>query len=87
LGKTQKNSSRKATDAAKRTRADSRKVESAAGSPAVTKRLTLDIPTELHRAIKINAVQEGVTMVEMLRKLLMEHYALAGPATRKRTQL
>ena len=39
-----------------------------------TKRLTLDLPEGLHRAIKLRAVGEGVTMVDMLRKLLEEQY-------------
>ncbi len=38
------------------------------------KRLTLDIPEELHRAIKRKAVDEGVTMAELLRSLLEQHY-------------
>ena len=38
------------------------------------KRLTLDLPEGLHRAIKHRAVEEGVTMVEMLRTLLEEEY-------------
>ena len=38
------------------------------------KRLTLDIPETLHRRIKGKAVMEGVTMVNMLRKLLEETY-------------
>jgi hypothetical protein len=33
------------------------------------KRLTLDLPEGLHRAMKRCVVEEGVTMVEMLRKL------------------
>jgi hypothetical protein len=39
------------------------------------KRLTLDIPEPLHRAIKMRSVEEGVAMVDMLRLLLQEHYA------------
>jgi predicted DNA binding CopG/RHH family protein len=39
-----------------------------------TKRLTLDLPEGLHRAIKRRAVEEGVTMVEMLRTLLEQEY-------------
>jgi len=31
-------------------------------------------PEGLHRAIKHRAVEEGVTMVDMLRKLLEEQY-------------
>ena len=38
------------------------------------KRLTLDIPENLHRRIKGKAVMDGVTMVNMLRKLLEETY-------------
>ncbi len=38
------------------------------------KRLTLDIPEELHRAIKRQAVEEGITMAELLRSLLEQHY-------------
>jgi len=34
------------------------------------KRLTLDLPEGLPRAMKRRAVEEGVTMVEMLRTLL-----------------
>ena len=44
------------------------------------KRLTLDLPEGLHRAIKHRAVEEGVTMVEMLRTLLEEQYG-AGSAS------
>lgn len=38
------------------------------------KRLTLDIPEDLHKRIKGKAVMEGVTMVNMLRELLEETY-------------
>jgi predicted DNA binding CopG/RHH family protein len=38
------------------------------------KRLTLDIPEPLHKAIKTRSVQEGVAMVDMLRELLDQHY-------------
>ncbi len=38
------------------------------------KRLTLDIPESLHQAIKLKAVEQGVTMADMLRALLEEHY-------------
>jgi hypothetical protein len=39
-----------------------------------TKRLTLDIPESLHRAIKSQAAQAGTTMVEMLRNDLIQKY-------------
>ena len=42
--------------------------------PVKMKRLTLDIPESLHRAIKKKAVESGVTMAEQLRDLLEEHY-------------
>lgn len=38
------------------------------------KRLTLDIPKPLHKAIKAQAVEEGISIVEMLRTLLEQHY-------------
>jgi hypothetical protein len=40
------------------------------------KRLTLDLPEELHRVIKINAAKEGMTMAEKLRALLSKYYGL-----------
>lgn len=43
-------------------------------SAPVMKRLTLDIPIDLHRAIKRRAVEEGVTMADLLRSLLEKHY-------------
>lgn len=42
--------------------------------PVKMKRLTLDIPEPLHRAIKIAAAQEGMTMAEKLRALLVGSY-------------
>ena len=43
---------------------------------AKMKRLTLDLPEELHRVIKINAAKEGMTMAEKLRALLSKYYGL-----------
>ena len=48
--------------------------EKAAAPEQKMKRLTLDLPEGLHRAIKRRAVEEGVTMVDMLRTLLEEQY-------------
>lgn len=39
-----------------------------------TRRLTLDIPERLHRAMKIRAATTGVTMLEEVRALLEAHY-------------
>lgn len=47
------------------------------------KRLTLDISEDLHRAIKLDAVHAGVTMVERLRALLLKHYGLAAGKQQK----
>lgn len=38
------------------------------------KRLTLDISEALHKKIKVRAVIEGISMVEMLRELLETTY-------------
>lgn len=38
------------------------------------KRLTLDIPETLHKAIKARSVEEGVAMVDMLRQDLIKKY-------------
>lgn len=43
-----------------------------------TRRLTLDIPERLHRAMKIRAATTGVTMLEEVRALLETHYGSSG---------
>ena len=59
----------------KQTSRKRRKALSASPQASVrTKRLTLDLPEPLHRAIKKNAAEEGVTMAQKLRALLREHY-------------
>jgi len=40
------------------------------------RRLTLDLPESLHRTIKHKAVEQGVTMAQMLRALLLKHYSV-----------
>ena len=47
--------------------------EEAADEP--TKRLTLDIPESLHRAIKVSCAGRGTKMAEEIRVLLEAHYA------------
>ena len=42
------------------------------------KRLTLDLPEELHRVIKKNAAEEGLTMAQKLRTILAKHYRVSG---------
>jgi hypothetical protein len=39
------------------------------------KRLTLDIPERLHRAIKVSCAGRGTKMAEEIRVLLETHYA------------
>ncbi len=38
------------------------------------KRLTIDVSEELHRAIKMKAVEQGTPMADMLRSLLENNY-------------
>ncbi len=42
--------------------------------PEKMKRLTVDLPESLHRALKLKAAAEGVTMADLLRELLEERY-------------
>ena len=44
------------------------------GSGEPTRRLTLDIPESLHRAIKVSCASRGVNMAEEIRALLDAHY-------------
>lgn len=50
------------------------------------KRLTLDLPAALHRAIKMRAVEEGTTILALLQALLEQEYgaAAAAPAPTRR---
>jgi len=48
--------------------------EVASPAPVKLKRLTLDLPETLHRAIKLRAVEDGISIVEMLRALLEREY-------------
>jgi hypothetical protein len=48
---------------------------------APIKRLTLDLPAPLHRAIKMRAVEEGTTILAMLQALLEQEYATAPVST------
>ena len=41
------------------------------------KRLTLDLPADLHRTLKIRSAELDVPMAELLRELILE--ALANP--------
>ncbi len=53
---------------------------------APIKRLTLDLPAPLHRAIKMRAVEEGTTILAMLQALLEQEYGAeaASPAAARR---
>ena len=39
----------------------------------VYKRLTVDIPAELHASLKMQCAKEGVVMAEVIRDLLTQH--------------
>lgn len=47
-------------------------------APVKMKRLTLDIPEPLHRQIKLQATQQGKTMVEVLREILDREFGQEG---------
>jgi hypothetical protein len=47
--------------------------------PEKLKRLTLDIPQNLHKRIKSKAADEGVPMINLIRPLLEEHFAEENP--------
>jgi len=49
-------------------------MRTSAQPPIRIKRLTLDLPEPLHRVIKKNAAEEGVTMAQKLRAILMKCY-------------
>ena len=56
----------------------SRKKAMITSRPSVRmKRLTLDLPEVLHRVIKKNAAEEGVTMAQKLRAILAKHYRVS----------
>lgn len=45
------------------------------------KRLTLDLPTEVHRTLKMRSVELDIPMAELLRELIEE--VLADPSSLK----
>jgi ATP-dependent Clp protease adapter protein ClpS len=51
------------------------KKQRAGASEAKTKRLTIDIPDQLHRMLKIQAVNDEVTMTDIVRQLLVQQFA------------
>ena len=46
----------------------------AAAGPASMKRLTIDVPEDLHTRIKVQCAQKGVKMADVIRSLLAEHF-------------
>jgi hypothetical protein len=59
---------------AKRKDANRKRAMSTSRPSVRMKRLTLDLPEPLHRVIKKNAAEEGVTMAQKLRAILVERY-------------
>ena len=53
---------------------ETRMVETELQEKPKMKRLTLDIPETLHRAIKMKSVEQGVPMADLLRELLERNY-------------
>jgi hypothetical protein len=42
------------------------------GAPVVMKRLTIDVPVDLHRRFKLKATDEGVQMADLMRKWITD---------------
>ncbi len=42
--------------------------------PVQTKRLTIDVPAELHSQIKMQCAKEGVKMADAIREMLQERF-------------
>jgi hypothetical protein len=49
-----------------------KKNREAGASEEKSKRLTIDIPAQLHRTLKMQAVTNDVTMAEIVRQLLVQ---------------
>lgn len=49
-------------------------IENRAAEPVKLKRLTLDIPADLHTRIKASCAKRGVAMVDEIRSLLEAHF-------------
>jgi len=48
--------------------------DTSAGASEPLKRLTIDIPASLHRAIKVQTAQRGTKMSDEVRALLESHF-------------
>jgi len=48
--------------------------EAATASPTPMKRLTIDIPTELHRRVKRECADRGTKMADIVRELLTKEF-------------
>ena len=62
-------------DEVTQTRSSGESGESAQDADGRMKRLTIDIPEHLHRAVKLRTVAEGTTMAAFLRRLLAAEVA------------
>jgi predicted HicB family RNase H-like nuclease len=49
-------------------------VSGAAAAPPKRKRLTLDLPAELHQRLKIEAARNGTTILALVMDALTERY-------------
>lgn len=48
------------------------------------KRLTVDLPTDLHTRIKVGCVERGVTMNGLIRELLEREFPAVSEGVRKK---
>lgn len=46
----------------------------AEAEPEKMKRLTIDVPESLHRAVKLSCVSRGVKIADEIRELLLQKY-------------
>lgn len=49
--------------------------EAVAGEKEANKRLTIDVPESLHRAIKMQCAARGTKIADEVRELLLQKYA------------
>lgn len=43
-------------------------------APVTTKRLTIDVPSDLHVQIKIQCAKEGIKMADAIREILRQRF-------------
>ena len=69
----------KATQDVQRNHGDRKLSETTVMPEERLKRLTIDIPEVLHKALKLEAVGQGTTMAKLVRTLLAERIGRTSP--------